>query len=308
MFNKLVRKLIVAASVVCVAGSVAAASACNIETDHPEVQITVEFNGASYDLNYTLYRNMYPNTVRHFLELAENGYYSDMLVHDYRSNDWITGGFKYSGQEYADAVETNGLVDYLESHSAEQQYMDLFHAGKLTTTVYSNQTLDGNDNWVLSAENALPTLIGEFRNNINQEIEQGARTASYGSLKMYYYTKSSTGKVYVTPTSDQNIMADYKNNCATSLFAMQVSQSSALNADDYCVFGNLTNAQTLTDLLNAVNDRLAQLTSETISVTSVSVDNLVETFSQEPSDRGLLESFTLSGEPLVIKSVKVTGY
>ena len=76
---KFFKKLLVAATVVCSAGIAATAAGCNIETDHPGIKISVEFNGETYELDYTLYRNMYPNTVRHFIELTENGLYNNLI-------------------------------------------------------------------------------------------------------------------------------------------------------------------------------------------------------------------------------------
>ena len=302
MFKKLLKKLLLATTLVCATGTVVAASGCNIETAHPEVKITVEFHENTYELEYTLYRNMYPNTVRHFMELTENGYYTDMLIHNYASSDWYSGGYYYDSESYS-AATTGGagaMSDYLEEHSGEQSYMNLFNSGKLTSTVYKfNPT-------AAVAEDALPTLIGEFSNNINQVIEQGALSASYGSLKMFYYEKTTNEKVTVTPTDDQVIMADYKTNCATSLFMIQVTSSSSMGAANYCVFGRLENITVLTDLTEAVREYLKTLTKDTVSANNVSVENDVEIFSEE--DRHAEQDFVLPAEPIIIKSVKVTKY
>ncbi|MDE6076056.1 MAG: hypothetical protein K2G26_06435, partial [Clostridia bacterium] len=61
-------------------------AACN--TDHPEAKITVEFEGISYVLQYKMYRNMYPQTVQHFIELADNGFYNDTIIHNYQASYW----------------------------------------------------------------------------------------------------------------------------------------------------------------------------------------------------------------------------
>ncbi len=301
---KFFKKLLVAATVVCSAGIAATAAGCNIETDHPGIKISVEFNGETYELDYTLYRNMYPNTVRHFIELTENGLYNNLIVHDYTASasDWFTGGYTYDGTAYTAARDSGegAMREYLETHSVETSYLELFDADKLTPTVYKYNPTE------VSAEDALPTLIGEFNDNIKQEIEQGALSASFGALKMFYYDKTSKDKVSVTPTSGQVIMADYKSNCATSLFMIQVGATSSYRSNAYCVFGKIDDSAKLTELTEAVSSYLKTLTTQTLSAESVSVENETETFS--PDDRRAEKDFSLPYEPIIIKSVKVTKF
>ena len=312
MLKKLVKKIALAATLACMATTVVAATACNSETKHPKVRITVEFNGTPYDLDYTLYRNMYPNTVRHFIELAESGIYNDMLIHDYRANDWLTGGFAYNAEEYAVAADSNAdnpFADYFENNSLESSYMELFAAGKLTPTVYSGSAYDENDNQILVNDSALPTLIGEFYNNIKQEIVNGELVAEQGTLKMYYYGKETTNKVHVKPTDSQIIWnADYKKNCATSVFAMQVGNSSNIGATNYCVFGKMDSTTDLDELINVIDKYYENNDAVSITVKNVNVDNLVETFSSEAADRGMSVDFTLPSIPLIVRSVKVTKH
>ena len=301
MIKNLLKKLFLSATVLCTVGAAAAMSACNIETSHPEVKITVEFDSTTYELDYILYRNMYPNTVRHFMELSENGFYDNMVVHNYTSNDWFSGGYYYDADAYSAAASggTGAMSEYLEDHSAEQSYLKLFDEGKMVSTVYR---YSGSSS--VAADDALPSLIGEFYNNIKQEIKQGSLSASYGSLKMFYYDKTTTEKVSVTPTSDRVVMADYKNNSATSLFMMQVGASSSYGKDDYCVFGRLDNTSVLSDLQEAVSEYLRN--SDLVSANNVSVENDIEMFSD--ADRHLAQDFQLTNAPILIKSVKVTKY
>lgn len=312
MFKRLVKKLIVAASLVCMTGAIAAtATACNVETDHPQVRISVEFNERTYDLEYVLYRNMYPNTVRHFIELTENGYYNNMLIHNYSSTDWFSGGYEYDAEDYeaASLAGNNAYADYLEGHSKEQEYMDLFNAGKLTPSVFSESVFDSNGNQQLKNDSALPTLIGEYKNNIKQVIEKGALSAEQGTLKMYYYEKKSTAKVHVTPTSDQIIWnADYKSNCATSVFSMQVGTTSSYGESDYCVFGKMESTATLTELIDAIDDYYSASSAASITADEVNVDNIVEIFSTEAEDKDIEERFILPALPIIIRSVTVTKY
>ena len=54
--------------------AVGAVSFTSCTTDRPQVEMQIEFNDQTYTLNYTLYRKYAPNTVNHFIALAENNY------------------------------------------------------------------------------------------------------------------------------------------------------------------------------------------------------------------------------------------
>lgn len=320
-FGKIKKFILGTALALTVGFSALSASACTIETDHPKAQITFEFNGSTYVLEYTLYRNMYPNTVRHFIELADNGFYNNMVIHDYTGSDWFTGGYTYNADDYASlSGSADTMREYFETYAKELEYYNLYNAGKLTPSVYSridyktdadgNVILsDGKPVQILNSEYALPTLLGEFSNNIGQEIENGALTASYGCLKMYYYAKETTQHVYVTPTSDQIIEADYKTNAATSIFAVQVGTTSSYSAASYCVFAMVDDTDDLDDFTEAVSDYFSDTygTSDYYVSTSVEVDNY-DTFSTEDADRGIETTFKAPLTPIIVKSVKITKY
>lgn len=293
MFKNLVKKIAVAATALCAAFGICAASGCSSESDHPTVTITVEFDNKTYDLNYTLYRNMYPNTVRHFITLADNGFYNDMLVHDYLTADWITGLYGYDKEDY-ESRETGALADYFLENSREGTYMDMYRAGKLQTNVFNYSTGE-----------MLPTLVGEFEANKSPEIENGKLTAQPGALKMIYNSKATTDKVMVDFGDGQRFSRDYKYNCATCVFSIQVADGTSYSVNSYCVFGRLDNLGTLTELKSAVSDYIQ---STTITVNGVLVDNLSEIYSTKEEDKEITKSYTLPEEPIVIRSVRVTKY
>ena len=313
MKNKKLGKILIGFISACaVTFSVVGASACTIETSHPRAEITYEFNGQTYEVSYTLYRNMYPHTVRHFIELAENNFYDDTVIHNYTSNDWFTGGYGYDEDEYA-ALSDNAsqMTEYLENYSKEDAYMKLFNEGKLTPSVYATRGYK-DDKEIVDAADALPTVMGEFYENIHQEIEKGALSAEYGSLKMFYYEKKSAQKIYVTPTSDQIIMADYKTNCATSLFALQTGTSSSYNANNYTVFARLDSTDEFDDFVDAVRayitDNHGGTASNFYSSTSVRVDNLDDFSNKSEEDKGKSVDFNVPKTPIIIRSVKITQY
>lgn len=314
-----IRKIVIGlVSALVVTFSATAASACKIETEHPQVEITYEFDSKTYAVKYTLYRNMYPNTVRHFIELTENKFFDNTIIHNYSSNDWFTGGYEYNETSYSTlSGNASQMSEYFEQYSKEDAYVKLFNDGLLTPSVYSNYSYvnKGDDRvQVVKEEDALPYVMGEFNNNIKQEIENGALTAEYGSLKMFYYQKTSTQKVYVTPVHDQRIFtADYKKNCATSVFAIQTGSSSSYSANDYTVFGVLESDDVFEDLLDAISDyksdNYGSTTSSSFTLsTTARVDNLDNFSNKAEADKGKSETFNVPLQPIIIQNVRVTKY
>jgi len=313
MKSKIFKKIAVCFASALVVCSVGAVAGCKPETDHPEVQITYEFNGQSYSVNYKLYRNMYPHTVRHFIELSDEGFYNDMIIHNYQTNDWFTGGYSYNASDYSAKVDNaSQMTEYFEDYSKENAYSELFKAGKLSPSVYSNVMYeDGKEKVDGSA--ALPTVMGEFYNNINQEIEKGALTADYGCLKMFYYEKESRQKIYVTPTDDQIILADYKRNCATTAFALQTGVSSSYSELNYTVFAQLKETEAFDKLVAAVKEYIENNYSGTASNfytanTEARVDNYDSFSNKAENDKGIEVKFNVPKAPIIVKNVKVTKY
>lgn len=307
-FFKFAKKIVLGATVVASAFAATALSACSLETKHPKAEIVVELRAdgetvASCKLEYELYRNIHPATVRHFIELADEGFYNEMIVHDYMSNDWVTGAYAYA-DNYEELSDSDGtMAQYLNATCKEEAYHAL--SSKLTPSVYANNAYSG-DKQIVKKEDALPTLLGEFKNNINQEIKNDPLTESFGCLKMFYYAKETTSKIYVTPTEKEIIRADYKSNCATSLFTIQVANSSSYKSENYSVFALLTNTDKFEDFLDEVDEYIGDLTVGTVRPT-LNVDNL-EPFSKENADISIEQTFTTTTVPLVIKSVKIKKY
>ncbi|MGN0803828.1 MAG: peptidylprolyl isomerase, partial [Candidatus Coproplasma sp.] len=201
-------------------------SGCN--TDHPEAQITISYNDADYVLEYKMYRNMYPQTVQHFIELADNGFYNNMIVHNYQSSYWFTGGYSYDADSYAEAVagDENDRLDYYEAVSKEYEYSQLADPdnGKITPSVYEDYI---GGQYV----KPLNTLIGEFSNN-QHKIDNGALTNGFGNLSMYY-TSKNVGKVenqnvWLNKTGSQpGVKGTYNYNSATSIFRIQTGTSTS---------------------------------------------------------------------------------
>ncbi len=298
-----------AAMAVCAAAVTASIAGCTVETKRPTAQFTIEFNGVEYVIEYDLYRNMYPQTVRHFIELADSGFYNDTVIHNYTSSDWYGGGYSYNAvnaeNEATDYKSEYDTAAYFEENSKEKAYYDLFGSGALTATVFKPGATD------LTFENALATLIGEFSAN-DHTVENGAPSSQFGALRMYYTAKTTTEKVHILTGQGQDLEHDYKYNSATSLFAIQVASSSSLTSSGYCLFGTLksdSDNDKLQELQDAIDDYISDNYSSssdfTSSVSSISIDNYEEV---SLGDRGTDATYTVPAEPIIIRQVKITKY
>lgn len=289
--------------VICTAALAGAALAlplmtgCN--TDHPEAKITIEYNETTYVLEYKMYRNMYPQTVQHFIELADNGFYNDTIIHNYSGTTWYGGGYDYVENDelsYSKAYSSgvDDLRDYLEAVSKEKEYSELAdpEAGKITPTVYRNY-LNG------TYDRPLNTLIGEFSNNAHK-IESGALKSSYGCLRMYYSGKSDqTQRVYLNKYgSEPGVQGEYRYNSATSLFSLQLSTSTSSDSS-YCIFGVLQN----TDVLDSLKSDVSK-NGSTKSVDRVSIDNYDEYLGINVNTT----TYSVQSKPIIVRSVKITKY
>lgn len=273
-------------------------SGCN--TDHPEAEITIEYNGVTYVLEYKMYRNMYPQTVQHFIELADNGFYDNTIVHNYQYSSYIyCGGYNYNGGEksYEEAYEggSDDLYDYMNAVSKEKQYKDLADPAKgiITPSVYRD--LQNG-----SYTGALDTLIGEFSNN-QHKIESGALTQSFGALRMFYTSKPNdvikNKRVYMDKEgSPQGVMGEYKYNSATSLFSIQLGTYTSTDSN-YCIFAQLQNTEVLEDFKEAVR-----------SSSSKSVTLYVDNYDEFMGENVNQATYSLTEKPIIIRSVKITKY
>ncbi len=270
------------------------------ESGHPEANVTISFNGTEYTLNYRMYRNMYPQTVRHFIELADNGFYDNTIIHDYESSYWYAGGYSYDADNYKNDFDQNGLGEYVENNSKEKAYYeDMFLGGKLTPSVYMDY-LDGE------YKTALPTLIGEFK-DAQHTIENGALKSSYGCLRMYYTNKDTKKEVYLDKFgTDDAIIGSYKYHSATSIFNIQVGSSTAAD-NDSCIFAVLQNTTVLDTLRSDISTFITEngLSSKfTLDVAGVYVDNYDMIVDQMKTTA----TYTFSYEPIIVKSVKIVKY
>ncbi len=273
---------------------------------HPEAEITINFNEQDYVLKYKLYRNMYPQTVQHFIELSQNGFYDGTIIHNYQSNYHYGGGYSYTVGEgaitYEDAYKdgsSEAMLDYYEAASKEGEYATLADpaTGKITPSVYRKIS---NGEYV----DPINTLIGEFSSN-QHKIDNGALKQTYGCLTMYYSSKSADSvknkRVYLDKHGSAfGVQGDYSYNSATSLFRIYTAKPqtpSSLSA--YCIFGTLENTDALDSLKTAI-------TTKGVSTKSVKlyIDNY-DTYLGANSNEA---TYSMANVPIVIKSVKITKF
>jgi cyclophilin family peptidyl-prolyl cis-trans isomerase len=188
-------------------------------TSHPEVEMQIAFNGKTYTLEYTLYRKFAPNTVTHFLQLAENGYYDGLCVHDYADNKLYTGGYTYDEGK----AEDGGLV--YKSYYDEVKKIENYEHSVWADT-----------------EKQVPTytLYGEFSAN-NVKVQNGAfLKQEFGSLTMYYSDKTAGEDSVIVEKIDGTgtDTKEYRYNSATSLFYINLNES-ALTSSEFCTFALL---------------------------------------------------------------------
>ena len=238
--------VLVAALLICSAAFLF--TAC--ETDHPEIKMTIEFNDKSYELTYKLYRNMYPKTVAHYLELIDMDFYDNTVIHDYSTSSSDGKGQGFYGGGY-----------YMQEDNADRMAELDYEKATMTN---DSVTLKNISVWKDTAQNEpLNTLYGEFSAN-GFKVANNGLTHKKGSLATHYNSVSDANgkKVAVKSNKLGVVEREYKYNSTTSLFFISSSSNSSLDAN-YCTFGYLAdskNEDKFQELLDAIKDFSADKT------------------------------------------------
>ena len=296
--KRIVSSALAALSIIACAGMT---TAC--ESNHPEVEMTITFNGKDYTLEYQLYRKVAPKTVNHFLWLAGNGYYDGLCVHNYDSTNYkmYTGAYSVA----TDADDEDGLTykPYYDTIKTFANFADF------PVSVWKDTNKD----------TALYNLYGEFESN-NFRVTNGSKKQSFGSLTMYYDAKDTTAKVYA-PYSEGSDKAGemaaraYKYNSATSQFYISLSQTETTVAG-YCTFATLDedSVDTLKDLQTAIADYIeaeyGEGDEETTAVSQFTTKHSVKVDEDDEyvGTKASTVNFLVPNSPIVIKSVTVKKY
>ena len=280
-FKKLIATTLAATSVLS-----AAAMFAGCESDRPEIEMQIAFNGETYSLEYTLYRKLAPQTVAHFLALVDGkdgkSYFDGLCIHDFTSERWYTGGYSYN-----------------EGELAYKEYYDV-------VKTYANFPTN-----VFKADQETPTytVYGEFANN-DFVVQSGALKETFGSLSMYYTNKSEyDATVYVNRNDGEGkSRKSYTYNSATSLFYINMDDGSSVNSA-YCTFATLNDdsVQTLQDLQAAVNAYIEDNFDETDDFTE-SVTVYADQDDYVVGSEGQDVTYKVTKKAIEIVSVKVTKY
>lgn len=285
MFKKMAKKMLTGAlAITCVFGCMGTFTAC--DDGNPEAQITLEFNGSEYVLNYQLYKDKTPATVNHFIWLVENEYYNGLCIHNYQAanNRMYTGAYE---------LDENGNLDYKDYYEFARKNIKSF-----PQTVWFDE----------EKEDPLFSVYGEFAQN---KFNVGANNKDvlkqqYGSLTMYYHAKADedSRKVWVKKTNGEIIERNYSENSATSMFYISTVTSPTSNSS-HCTFATLNNQDVLHDLEDAIADYIGE-EEEDWFVTS-------KTMVRDPLDpivgtKNLETTYSVPNEPIIIKSARITKY
>lgn len=291
MFKKAMKRItcgaLALASVVACGSTLAAC-----ETSHPEVEMVIEFGGETYTLEYKLYRKVAPTTVNHFIWLAENGYYDGVCVHDYDADNLKMYTGAYTVAEDEDDADGLAYKDYYSFVENSSEY------GNFPHSVWRDE------------EKTIPlhTLYGEFESN-KVTVQSGALKESFGTLTMYYHSKTTIERVYgkrVDSESGDVSKRDYKYNSATSMFYISLVGSET-TTNDYCTFAKLDEGSVavLEELEDAINSYVGEEESDEFTTQrSVRVDEDDAIVGETVKE----VTFDVPNDPIVIKSVKVTKY
>lgn len=283
----------------CTFGSATNLVAC--KTSDPEVKMTIEFNGETYTLNYKLDRNVAPQTVEHFLWLADNEFYDGLCVHDYSQDDYTrmyTGAY----QAAEDTEDADGLVykKYYDTIKESKDFDDF------PVSVWMQK----------DKENPTYTLKGEFSEN-KYDVKNGELLKeTFGSLTMYYHSIPEEEQdiadkdVYmISASGDELIKRDYKYNYTTSMFYISLSNTAVRNKM-YCTFATLKSGSVdeLEDLKEALDEYIEEKFDD--DVAEFAPEKVVTVCTDDPylSLQNVKEKFNVPKTPIIIKKVKVTKW
>ena len=299
--GKIAKFFSVILSVVLLLGCAVMFAAC--ESKYPEISMKISFNDETYTLKYKLYRNMYKQTVAHYLELIDMDFYDGTVIHDFQSDRMVGGAYTYENLETSSADELEAL-DY-EAFIRDGDSIKLKNI-----SVWEDEARE------------IPTgrLFGETTDN-GYTVDNNGLTNKYGALGTYtYLTKSNTvvardedgtATAYVQvwckqTTKDAYVLRDYYKNSTTSMFYIYTSEST-MASGSYCVFGELADDASKTalqDLMQAIEDYKTDMELDSFSETKEDVtieDSLVP-------DTSYTVDFEVPAEKIVIDEVKVLKY
>ena len=305
MKKKIIRRFAAAFTAAVIgAGAICMFAACT--SDHPEITITYSFNGNDYAVGYELSREDAPETVQHFIELADAGFYDGTVIHNYDTNFLYGGGYTIEDG----MLREKDYFDFVKTYEAEHDF-------KFTQTVFKTDKTT-----------PLYTVVGEFP-KAGRGPEKSHLFHSKGALVMYYNTYDKFSyDVYVERADggkdndgEQGDVKDYLYNSTTSLFYTFLGLNNYDRDQLYAILGQTKDYDgEMAPLINAINTYSEGLDEgkpfatpyadfpETLYLFSLvqKGDDSFETLQKNAVEA---EDFNTPLEkPIVVKSVKVDKY
>lgn len=291
--KKVFRGITIAATMLVGSCSLLAFAGC--DTKYPEVTITYEFNNKKYEVDYVLTRSGAPQTVQHFLELADAGFYEDTVIHDYQDGGLYIHGGGYTLDEDGELEEIDYWTKVKELESSKNM--------TFTQTVFRGDERE-----------PLYTVRGEFESNSVKKNNKSYYHNEKGTLVMYYMDKGKdvTSTRVTTLSNDGKEYREqetYSYNSATSMFYTFTSAVSNSKLDkEYCAFGRTKDYAQLEALISAVNEISEARDSDNLFILTKSVTlNQHDPFTQV-RDAKIQAEYNVPDIPIIIKSVKVKKY
>ena len=305
--KKIHRLFSLAAATVLSAVAIAAFTGC--DTNNPEITITYEFNGEEYAVDYILTRKGAPQTVRHFLELVDAGYYTDTVIHNCESN----GTFLYGG-----GYTWNAEEEEPEKQLVERDYWSWVKNYEAENNFTFTQSVFALD------KTPLYTVYGEFSNNgcVDNGKKYSHSYSLYPGALAMYYTEQGTDSTRVSVTRIDDVSNNdgestqegnyYTYNSATAMFYTFTGTGSRTELDkDYCVFGHVIDYAEIQELLDAITEyETTVLTGDEETFTeSVTIENVNQyDLVDEVRNAKIPTTYEVPVEPIYIRSVKINKY
>lgn len=287
-FKKNLKRLLCVGAVALMIGGTSFTFA-SCDSSSSKVDMKVSFNGSTYTLSYRLYNKFFPQTVKHFTELVNKGFYNGLSVHDYKDGDMYVGEYKQTdGGEKTDLTNVN--------------YFETVKSYSLTQSVFLNDV-------------GTNTLYGEFDANgfAIQNNDKNYGKLKEGALVMYYQkaevakdSPAFTAQAQVKQSSNgKKVYKEYALNCATSVFYISSDSDSAVNKN-YTVFAELYDDGAKTsykNLMSAIHSYTAGLDEEKFTE-----EKELPIFVGDPvyGDEHLTKTYNVPVEPIVIQKVSVS--
>lgn len=307
MKKKLFRRIATIATAAAL-GIGACAMFAGCTSNNPKITITYSFNNKDYEVDYSLSRLDAPNTVKHFIELADAGFYNGTCIHDFQDYKLYMGGYKINDEKELDPID---YFSWVKDYEEKNNY-------RFTQSV-----------WKVKDDAPLYTVYGEFEENGNRPANGKEYRHKAGALVMYYTPKGNFNYRVKTARNDGGKENDkdpydtnknYEYNSATSLFYTFTGEAATADDGKYCVFGMAQDYSQFQELLDAIEEYKEKQTAEDYSFTdNQQIQNVNELEQVGDADFQELRGSKIPANngdgyetpvemPVIIKSVKVNKY